>query len=488
MARRAFKSDTSFLEKISMGAIGTLRVFADAQAQGHRPIELERGSMTFKIWKKIKIKRIRVPDILCVACARRIESRAKTAIEITMSHSLADPERGWDHGLLEGDFVALVGCHKAGKGPTDWEADPLVQYLSVRDLRAAQASGAALVVKPKGAEEGFEARITWPAAVAKAAGTVAEVSDERIHIRRAGDGRAVTLSLSRGGVQVQPLVRAGDTVAEGQIVAAVVPVAHAFACPKSVSWPHYIEQLSSTALSERYGAVKALPLFAASTIDAALAGRMNDASEHIFVRMEAAAGLARHDRGEAWAFIKGCLTDPYLQHRLEAVITLAEIKSRHSVDLLCSVLKDDAQDTEIRAGAAWALGELDDQTSLDALIGTFSGVDEGIRTEAARALAKLASQFSGDLLAKLPAVTPAQRPGLAWALSRGGHFQAQDVLACLVDEDARQWTAYVLGMQDQKRFIADIEALRKQDPEVFFAVTVLWKIVTSWVFTLEEHG
>lgn len=152
------------------------------------------------------------------------------------------------------------------------------------------------------------------------------------------------------------------------------------------------------------------------------------------------------------------------------------------------MLADETQDAEIRAGAAWALGELGEQTSLEALIATFSGVDEGIRTEAARALAKLASQFSGDLLAKLPTATPAQRPGLAWALSRGGHFKTQDVLACLVDDDARQWTAYVLGMQDQQQFIADIEALRQQDPEVFFAVTVLWKIVTSWVYTLEEHG
>jgi HEAT repeat protein len=444
--------------------------------------------MTFKIWKKIKIKRIRVPDILCVACARRIESRAKTAIEITMSHSLSDPERGWDHGLVDGDWVALVACHKAGEGPTDWRADNLVQYLAVNDLRAAQRNGKALLVKPKGAEEGFEARITWPAAIAKTAGTVVEVSDQRIQIRRVGDGRAVALSLIRSGVHLEPLVQAGEAVQEGQIVAAAVPVTHELPCPKSVSWPHYIAQLSSTALTERYAAVKALPLFAAPEIDTALAGRMRDPAEHIFVRMEAAAGLARHGRGKAWAFIEGCLVDPYLQHRLEAVITLAEIKSPRSVALLCKVLADKEQDAEIRAGAAWALGELDDRASLDALIATFSGVDEGIRTEAARSLARLASRFTGDLLAKLPNATPTQRPGLAWALSRGGQFNVQDVLACLVDEDARQWTAYVLGMQDQHQFVADIEAVRERDPEVFFAVTVLWKIVTSWVYTLEEHG
>ncbi len=62
----SFKTDESFLEKISLGAIGTQQVFKKLVALGHKPIELERGSMNYKIWKKIKIKRIRVPDIICV--------------------------------------------------------------------------------------------------------------------------------------------------------------------------------------------------------------------------------------------------------------------------------------------------------------------------------------------------------------------------------------------------------------------------------------
>jgi len=53
--RRSFKSDVSFLEKISMGATGTIAVFNNLREQGHTPIELERGSRSFKIWKNIKI-------------------------------------------------------------------------------------------------------------------------------------------------------------------------------------------------------------------------------------------------------------------------------------------------------------------------------------------------------------------------------------------------------------------------------------------------
>jgi site-specific DNA-methyltransferase (cytosine-N4-specific) len=60
----------------------------------------------------------------------------------------------------------------------------------------------------------------------------------------------------------------------------------------------------------------------------------------------------------------------------------------------------------------------------------------------------------------------------------------------MVDEDARQWVAYILGMQPpeaRETLLPGIEALASQDPEVYFAVTVLWKIIASWVYGLEEH-
>lgn len=153
---RWFKSHESFLEKISIGAIGTRSVFDDLNKQGHQPIELERGSMSFKIWKNIKIKRLRVPDILCIHCGKRVESRAKTKLEITMSHSTADPNRGWDFGLDDSDYVALVRCVKIGERPIDWQAVGQVQYVLVADLRRAYRLGNVVQERPKGAQEGFE--------------------------------------------------------------------------------------------------------------------------------------------------------------------------------------------------------------------------------------------------------------------------------------------------------------------------------------------
>jgi hypothetical protein len=46
----------------------------------------------------------------------------------------------------------------------------------------------------------------------------------------------------------------------------------------------------------------------------------------------------------------------------------------------------------------------------------------------------------------------------------------------------------ILGMRDSKEFISELEALKARDREVFFATTVLWKIVSSWVYDLKEYG
>jgi hypothetical protein len=61
-----------------------------------------------------------------------------------------------------------------------------------------------------------------------------------------------------------------------------------------------------------------------------------------------------------------------------------------------------------------------------------------------------------------------------------------ELLPLLVDDDARRWVAYIPGTQDQQACIGQIEQLRQRDPEVYFAVTVLWKILASWVHDLEE--
>ncbi len=487
---RAYKTDESFLEKIAIGATGTRRVFEDLASQSHRPLELERGSMGFKIWKTIKIKRVRVPDILCLRCARRVESRAKTRLEISMSHSTTNPERGWDAGLEDTDAVGLVHCEKAGPGPLDWSAGSLIQYTSVADLRRAWRERRVILERPKGAQEGFEVRAVWPTALARGEGRVEEVQPGWIRYQTTA-GRRLTAKLLRqhGGesVALQPTVTAGQPLQASQIIAAVVPVGTQFPCGGDATVETYLDLIDSVSLSDRYTAAKALGQFANPAASEALLHRMADDRDHIYVQAEAAAGLMRRGHAAGQAFLERALGDEYLPHRLEAVTILGEVATGDAVALLLRTLSDGAQHPEIRAGAAWALGEIGTEAALPALVASFEDLAVVIRMEAARALAKIARLHLPLVLNCLPESKPEQRAGIAWALSKAGGFTIDQLLPSLTDEDARQWTAYIIGSQNAEAMVPEIEALATQDPEVYFAVTMLWKIMASWVYGLEEY-
>jgi len=489
--RRSFKSDESFLEKLAMGAVGARAVFENLKCQGHRPIELERGSMSYKIWKKIKIKRLRVPDILCLNCGKRFESRAKTKLEISMSHSLSDPERGWDNGLANEDLVAFLSCSKSGERPIDWQASEPIQFITVGALREAYKENRAVLKKPKGEQEGFEVRVTWPSVIASSDGVVSDVSPSRLQFLRHTDSRTISISLRRDTVDLQPLVKTGDHIRVGQIIASVVPVSTAIPCVTTSAETTSAESkfepmLTSLSVTDRYTAVKALTHIQSSNVLQALRARIKDDCEHIYVRLEAAAGLARAGQNDGMQFICRTLLDGYLEHRLEAVIILGEICAPESVKTLTSVLLDKNQHAEIRAGAAWALGELKQSASIDALIQVFLELTEPIRIEAARALHKIVAATSADIKNVFTNGQDDQRAGIAWALSRSGRVKVQDLLPLMVDDDARRWVAYILGMQNKDALVGQIEELSKHDPEVYFAVTVLWKILASWVYNLGE--
>mgnify|MGYP001430241417 CR=1 FL=1 len=483
----SFKTDDSFLEKISIGAIGTQKVFQDLLNKGHHPIELERGSMNYKIWKKIKIKRIRVPDILLVDCGLRIESRAKTKLEISMSHSLADPERGWDFGMKDNDYVALVFCEKNGERPIDWKADELVQYVLIKDLREAQKQELVDYVKPKGAEEGFEARITWPSAVASENGKIKLVAEDKIQYIRDSDGRTISLRLTKKSIPMKSLVKVGDQIVRNQIIASVVPV-YSFVNKCDLNKDYYLDNLKSSALSERYAAAKALSFYKSESVAKQLLNKLKDSDEHIYVKLESAATLARFEMKEGYSFIEECLKNEYAQYVLESVIILAEIKTSEACKILTRILSDIKYDPEIRAGAAWALGEQNDKKSLNALVKSFNEVDKYIKVEAARALAKLAKSFNKEIVAQFNTASEIEKPGVAWALTKSPTLKLDDILSGLTNMDSRQWISYIIGYQDQGRFIKEIEKIKSKDPEVYFAVTVLWKILNSWVAELKEYG
>lgn len=485
--RRAFKVDENFLEKISIGAVATKKVFEHLEKTGHRPIELERGSMSFKIWKEIKIKRVRVPDILCVNCGKRIESRGKTKLEVTMSHSFASPERGWDFGLDPEDYVALVKCIRSGDSPTDWKAEGPPQYIPVASMKTAFKKGHAVSEKPKGATEGFEARITWPSSVASSSGKVSYIDEDKLQYKRISDNRTVTLRLKKKDIELKPLVKVKEDISQNQIIASVVPVSMSFKCQKNAGEQYYKTALESASLSDRYAATKVLHLFLSEESVRVLLDRMNNTKEHIYIRLEAASSLLKMKNEKAVSFFQEVLHDQYLENRLEAVIILGEIKNDTSCDLLIKTLLDNEQHPEIRAGAAWSLGELRNRKALDALVNVFNEVEGNIRVEAARAVVKFGEKYSKEIIKFIPDSNEEERAGLAWALSKSGKFKIQDLIPAMTDNEARKWVAWIVGTQNEAAYIDQIEKMKNKDKEVYFAVTVLWKILSSWIDGLDVY-
>lgn len=486
-----FKSDDSFLRKLAVGAAGTNATMERLTALGFRPIELERGSTGFKIWKKIKIKRVRVPDVLCLNTGLRFESRGKTKPEISMSHSLKDPKRAWDAGMRDDDFVSIVVCQQSAGSPVEVERISPVHFIKVSDLRDAFAQKSVSITKPKGVEEGSEIRVVWTSAVAKQHSTVSEVTAKRIQMTPQSSGRIQTVQLvrSKGAIMLIPQVDVGDKVETNRIVAATIPVSTTVSCPPSVDEAHFVSRLTSINLSERYAAAKALRYRGYTAAQTALEERMNHSEEDIYVQLEAAAALAAYDHPEGWQFIesklRSAVMDVPLETQLETVIVVSEIPHPRSEKLLIEVLRDIDRDEELRAGAAWALGQFATPTAASALVDTFNSTTLDVKTEAARALLKITGPQVDHVVEMLKACAPDQRDGLSWVLARSGGFDPGAVVTN-ADDNLRRWISYIVGHGKNRLSRSDVDAICKSDPEVYFAASVLWQILDSWIDGLTD--
>ena len=487
-----FKSDDSFLRKLAVGAAGTNATITRLKAMGFNPIELERGSTGFKIWKKIKIKRVRVPDILCLNTGIRFESRGKTKLEISMSHSLNDPKRSWDAGMRDDDFVSIVVFEQNDDSPVDLKQISPIHLISVKDMRKAFSAGQVSITQPKGVEEGSEIRVMWTCAAANQRSVVFAVESARISLTPILQARrqSIQLSRSKGKITLLPQVKAGVTVEANQIVASVVPINTKLQCPSSVSEAYFIDKLTSVNLSERYAAAKALRYRGYTTAKPVLESRMTDADEDIYVQLEAAAALAAYDESNGWEFMENKLRSPVmtvpLETQLETVIVASEIPKSRSEQLLIDVLRDAQRDDELRAGAAWALGQFASATSATALVDTFNSSPLEIKVEAARALLRIAEPQIPHLINLLKNGDAVRRDGISWVLARTGKFNPLDMIVG-ADEHLRKWMSYVIGYGKDKFAQGDVEAICKADPEVYFAASVLWQIVASWVNDLREY-
>lgn len=286
-----------------------------------------------------------------------------------------------------------------------------------------------------------------------------------------------------------PCVIEGEQIKRHQILASVAPVLKEVPTREIDPQNYYQNLLTSASISDRYGAAKAYSFLECQFDENPLIDRINDNAEHIYVKLEAAAALTRSNAQIGYSFIESVLNSDYLEHRLEAVIMLGELHSERSGQLLIKILTDDSQHEEIRGGAAWALGELNLKSTIISLVAAFNEVSLPVRVEAARSLKKMCSSHVNTIIDFFRDADENERPGISWALGRYGQWELNELIDRIDPKnlDMRQWGAYIIGNSDQNRIINDIESLKQNDPQLYFAVTVLWKITSSWIYQLKEY-
>ncbi|MCC6005204.1 MAG: hypothetical protein LM590_12785 [Thermofilum sp.] len=497
--RRLFtKSYESFVEKVAMGTIGVRRALEVLRSQGHNPLAIEKGTMSFKVWISLKVKRFRVPDLLCLKCGRRFEVRSKTKPEISMSHSLTNPDRAWYYGLNDDDYVVFIVCKKTGSEPIKWKAVGPIYYVLVKDLQNAFNNGQ-YFMSSKGKEEGFEKRVIWPTKFASNDGKVLDIKEDYIEMLVGNRRKRIPLYMKRGGkeVKLKPLVKKGEAITKGMAIASVVDIVTQVPCDKSVSVDHYINLLSSSSRVDRFIAAKALRNFDDPTVRQVLRQKLYDKNEEKLVLYEVAVSLLNLNDNIGRNYIDFIINkngDMEVDIH-EILISLSEANPNIAFPIIKNVLTNPKLPVVVRATAAWALGELGIPEAFDELINSFNSMDIEVKKEAARALLQIFRKHeeavSDKVFEKFKVPNQKHREGLSWVLGKilrdrlEEYFQ--DVLNLVVDEDSKIWVSYILGVQDPKTFSdTQKELIRSKDKEVFFAANVLWVVLKSWIWGLEE--
>lgn len=348
-----FKVDASFLRFLTMGAVGVRSAMTDLQAKGFRPVELERYCTSNKIWAT-KVKRLRLPDLLCVRTGLRVEVRAKSDLKVRMSDAPKNPDRHWDVGLRDADVVAFVACDGGG-GEVEALGPPV--YFLVRDLRATVRY--TKLGPPKSASEGAECDREWKCTVPSQDGEVLDVTREKI-ATKLSSGRRQTYRLD-GEPRRRSYVRAGDRfLGRASIIAGVVKRLAPLDAAGGGSWDP-LAALKAADAVDRYAAAKSVPLRDVpldSVRRVLLDGMANDGDERVALEMAATAARIGMDEGleqveaTAWGHDRDDL-------RMEAVLILTELGSGAAASGLKRIAaSQDLAGQELRQAAAWGLGKL----------------------------------------------------------------------------------------------------------------------------------
>jgi hypothetical protein len=348
-----FKVDSSFLRFLTMGALGVRKVADELKSLGFQPIELERYCASNKIWAT-KVKRLRLPDLLCVRTGLRVEVRAKSELKIRMSDAPNNPDRVWDAGLRDQDIVALIACTNGEDGPVP--ADRAV-YFSAKALR--DSAGLSKLGLPKSASEGAERDRTWPAIVPSRPGQVLYVGGGKLMVQMEGDGvppRKQTYTLNGK----HPYVKAGDCFLAEATMLAGAPEALADLKAHLTDKYDPLQNIMAASPMDRYAAVKALRFRADLRTQAISAlETVLDQETEVRVALEAAGSAAALKSAKGETHISEVLwSEASTEMSMEAILILTELATHFAREELRRAAGDPLfAGDERRQAAIWGLGK-----------------------------------------------------------------------------------------------------------------------------------
>lgn len=508
----SYKSDSSFFHKIAMGAIGSRAVKTDMATHRHTIVELERGSLEAKIWRGVKRKRVRIPDLVCSSCGQRIEVRTKSEPKLSMSHSPTIPERKWDYGMVGEDLITTPICTEESvvglavsshwtrgvlAGDTSywnekewvkWRPDGAVNYFTVQAFRDVLPDK----TQTKGAEEGSETTLIWRSCFSPCDGIVADVSAAFISVSNATGAR-----LRKGCKDLRVLVAVGDRVLRNQMLACNVaprPLG-SLACRSGLTAAGIVEMLGSQHLPVRFAGVKLARVRRETTLRERIAAIGNNVDEDIYVRLEAKAYLAVvHGRPIVELFTAD-LAAMDKADQLEAVIAIGEVGNEAAAVVLAGILGDQTKDYFLRSAAAYCLGRIESPTARNALINAFKAQTHRVREDALAALADVGFGGLAELLAGVNNTDAEVQAGCAevlrWLALRSDPATVESrlippITQILSREDRSLMAVWLGGQMPEQLMQAALTEVLGRDARLAYSLAVSWAFARSWIAPLHD--
>lgn len=446
-----FKVDSSFLRYLTMGARGTRQVIAELEGLGFEPIELERCSTTNKIWAT-KVKRLRLPDLLCVKTGLKVEVKSKSALTIRMSDAPANAERVWDAGADDEDIVAFIACRNGPGGPCPANH---AAYFDIGSLRRSVSKST--LGKPKSASEGAERDRIWSSTVPKKSGTVLSVTPDRLLVQMDGAARKQSFNLTARHAYVAE----GDRFEAGMTFLTGAPDRMADLSPHLARRYDPVDCLQSQRPVDRYAAAKSLRLrYDRQQAAKPLLEKLLRSEREPRVALEIAGtaaglGLALGERRIADFLWRGDASE----FSMEAILILTEIGGDFAHEQLARVAADAAfEGDERRQAAVWGLGKAgvrayrdllpylndpDENVAFHAiaafgnetprpivqwLVGALSGGDPILSPAASEALRVIGGRM---VLEELVKAIDQKGPAFLWGIATLGRLEPDLVRECL---------------------------------------------------------